>query len=295
MRISTIRYYIKEGFTSIWTNRMMTLASIGIVIACLIIFGMFILFSSNLNYIGDQVKDQWEIKAFVDENVPDGQLDRIRLEIKKIQYVKECILETEEQALENYKKQLGEDSYVLEGFEQFNPLRNSFIIHLSDVQYAEQVVQELKKVNGIVKVNNHRETIEKILKITEFVRMGSFWVMVLLAFIAVFIISNTIKLTVFARRREISIMKYVGATDWFIRWPFIIEGMIIGLIGGILSLAVVCYAYDYIVNLLHHSISFFKIRQLSEVFEGMAIILISFGACIGTLGSLLSIRKYLRV
>ncbi|WP_198543887.1 permease-like cell division protein FtsX [Petroclostridium xylanilyticum] len=295
MKVSTFKYFVKEGFSSIWTNRIMSLASIGIVVACLIIFGMFMLFSTNINFIGGQIKDQWEIKAFIDESIPIEQVDEIGAKIKNIRYVRECVLETKEQALENYKKQLGEDAHVLEGFEKHNPLRHSYIINLSDIQYADQVVQQLGTIPGIVKVKNHRETVEKLLKITEFIRMGSLWVMILLAFIAVFIISNTIKLAVFARRKEINIMKFVGATDWFIRWPFIVEGIVIGLIGALLSLVLVGYGYNYILKLIYQSINIFKLREFSEVFEGLALIFIVIGTSIGAIGSAISIRKYLRV
>lgn len=295
MKFRTIRYCLKEGFTSIWTNRLMSLASIGTVLACLIIFGMFLLFSVNLNYIGAQVQEQWEIKVFIDEKIPSHEIPIIGEQIKKIKYIKACTLETKEQALENYKKQLGEDAYILEGFDEFNPLRDSYNINLDDIRYADQVVQQLSEIPGIAKVKNHKEFVDRLLKVTEFVRMASLWIMLLLACIAVFIISNTIKLAVFARRKEINIMKFVGATDWFIRWPFIIEGMLIGLIGALISLLLVGYGYDYILKLIYQSMNIFKLRSFSEIFEALAFIFISFGISIGAVGSAISIRKYLRV
>ncbi|MDK2933710.1 MAG: cell division transport system permease protein [Clostridiales bacterium] len=273
----------------------MSLASIGTVLACLIIFGMFLLFSVNLNYIGAQVQEQWEIKVFIDEKIPSHEIPIIGEQIKKIKYIKACTLETKEQALENYKKQLGEDAYILEGFDEFNPLRDSYNINLDDIRYADQVVQQLSEIPGIAKVKNHKEFVDRLLKVTEFVRMASLWIMLLLACIAVFIISNTIKLAVFARRKEINIMKFVGATDWFIRWPFIIEGMLIGLIGALISLLLVGYGYDYILKLIYQSMNIFKLRSFSEIFEALAFIFISFGISIGAVGSAISIRKYLRV
>lgn len=299
MKVKTMKYFVKEGFSGIWTNRMMSLASIGVVVACLVIFGMFALVTSNINYIGGQVKEQLQIKVFIDENVSVDKLTDIEIEIKSIPYIKECILETKEQALENYKKQLGDDAHVLEGFEEHNPLRNAFIINLdeklSDIKIVDEVVDRLGAIQGVVKVRNHRESVDKLLKITEFIRMASLWVMILLTIVAVFIISNTIKLAVFARRREINIMKFVGATDWFIRWPFIMEGMVIGLIGALISLALVGYGYNYILKFFYQSINIFKLRDFSEIVEGLAIIFILFGTSIGMIGSVISIRKYLRV
>jgi cell division transport system permease protein len=299
MKVKTIEYFVKEGLASIWSNRIMSLASISTVMASLVIFGMFALITSNLNYIGGQVKEQWQIKVFVDENEPESRLDQIEQEIKNISHVKECILETKEQALENYREQLGEDAHVLEGFDKHNPLRNAFVINLKDdvedIEVVDEVITQLGAIQGVAKIRNHRESVDKLIKITEFIKMASLWVMGLLTLVAVFIISNTIKLAVFARRKEINIMKFVGATDWFIRWPFIMEGMAIGMIGALLSLVLVGYGYNYTLKLFYQSINIFQLREFSDIVQGLGIIFISLGTSIGAVGSAISIRKYLRV
>lgn len=296
MKIRTVKYFIGEGFAGLWSNSLMSLASIGTVMAALLIFGMFILFTANLNFIGDQIQGQHEIKVFIDENMNDDQVEEIGRAIRTIDSVKECVLETKEQALENFKKKLGkEKGQILEGLEQDNPLRDSYIIRLDDLKTHDKVVEQLSSIDGIVKVKNAKEVVDLLLRITDVVRAVSLGVMILLALIAVFIISNTIKLAVFARRKEINIMKYVGATDWFIRWPFIVEGMIIGLIGATLALFLVIFGYGYATDFIYRNIGIFQLRSLNEVYEALAFIFITAGTSIGALGSAISIRKYLKV
>ncbi len=297
MKIRTIKHFTKEAFSGIWRNKLMTLASISTVSSCLIIFGIFILLSTNLNFIAKQLEETLEIKAFIDENTPENQVEQIGLSIARIEYVNGYSLETKEEALENYKKRLGDEAYVLEGFEKVNPLRYSYNIRLTDINHSNQVEQELYSIKGIVKVTNHKEVINRLLSITTFIRSASFWIMVILAAIAIFIISNTIKLTVFARRKEINIMKFVGATNSFIRWPFIIEGMLIGLIGAIISLIIVAYGYDNSVKLISNDqyIKIFELKSLEEIIEGIALIFLLLGGSIGAIGSAISIRKYLYV
>ncbi|MCG8500090.1 MAG: permease-like cell division protein FtsX [Firmicutes bacterium] len=296
MKIRTIKYFLGEGFTGIWKNSLMTLASIGTVIAALIIFGIFILFSTNLNYIGTQIQDEQEIRAFIDESMTAEQVQEIGRQIEDLAFVRECRLETKEQALENLREDLGEgNERILEGLDEDNPLRDAYIVKLKDIAYTREVAGEISSIDGIAVVREAEEAVDKLLNIMEVIRMFSLGIMILLAFIAVFIISNTIKLAVFARRKEINIMKFVGATDWFIRWPFIVEGMVIGLIGAVIALVLTGYGYSYTTEYISQNLGMFRLRQFDEVFEGVALIFISLGTTIGALGSAISIRKYLRV
>jgi len=295
MKPRTFRYFFVEGIKSIWIHRLMSLASIGTVSACLVIFGLFALFSINLNYIGEQIQSQCEIQIFLDEDISDKQKEDIGRRLRNDENVKQCVLETREQALENFKKQLEENADLLDGFEKDNPLRDSYKITLNDIKKSEEVVNKIKDMKGIAKIENRKEIFDKLISVTDLIKNVSFWTMILLAVISVFIISNTIKLAVFARRREINIMKFVGATDWFIRWPFIIEGMFIGLIGTMVAFGLIAYSYLSILDMISHSFDIFRLMSFTEIYQGLLIIFIMVGMAIGIVGSTISIRKYLRV
>ncbi len=296
MRIRTFEYFIAEGFTSVWTNRLMSLASIGIVFSTLIIFGTFLLFSTNINYIGEQVQKQQQVQVFIDENITHDEAVKIGDKIKAIDYVGECIFETKDEALKKFKTQLGEErSKILEGLENDNPLRDSYIIKLKDLRYTEMTVDRIMKIEGVAKVKNAQEIVDKLIMITNAVKMSSLVLMSLLSLIGIFIISNTIKLTVFARRKEINIMKFVGATDGFIRGPFIVEGMLIGLIGSLLALLFVVLTYNYASSYFYQNIGIFQIKNFSETFNLLSAVFTIVGTLMGAIGSMFSIRKHLKV
>jgi cell division transport system permease protein len=274
----------------------MSLASIGIVFATLIIFGTFLLISSNINYIGEQIQKQQQIQVFIDENSSDEQAVKLGEKIKAIEYVEECIFETKEKALQKFKSQLGEErAQILEGLENDNPLRNSYIVKLKDIRYTEMTVDRISKIEGVVKVKNAQEVVDKLITVTNAVKISSLVLMVLLALIGIFIISNTIKITMFARRREINIMKFVGATDGFIRGPFIVEGMVIGLIGSLVALIFVVFAYNYATGYFYQNVGIFRIKSFSEIINMISLVFVVVGTFMGAVGSAFSIRKHLRV
>ncbi len=295
MKIRTVKYFIGEGISGVWSNRLMSLASIGIVMATLVIFGLFIVATVSVNFIGTQIQQQHEIKVFINEEVSDSQLQEISRQIKRIPFVKACVLETKEDALENFKEQLGDRAALLEGLEKDNPLRNAYIIQVEDIQHASYVLERVQRIQGIANVKSAEEVVDILLKIRDVIRMTSLGMMFLLGFIGIFIISNTIKIAVFSRRKEINIMKYVGATDWFIRWPFIIEGMIIGLLGAVFALGIVVYGYQYVVTYIYKTINIFQLKKVEEILDMLAMLFIVVGTVMGAAGSAISIRKYLRV
>ena len=295
MKVRTIKHFIKEGITSVWLNRLMSVASICTVSATLMILGGFIMFSINLNYIGEQVQSYKEIQVFIDETKSESEKKQIGLKIEQIDYVKDSKFITKEQALKDYREKLGEKGNVLDGLEKDNPLRDSYMVSLVDIRFYDSVVRDLQKIEGIANIKSDRDVVDKLVKITSMLRVVMFWVMLLLSFIAIFIISNTIKLTVFARRKEINIMKYVGATNWFIRWPFILEGIIVGLIGCILALLLIGGSYKYIYDVISQTTFIFELKHYSTVMQMVMPVFISLGVGIGALGSVFAIRKYLRV
>lgn len=295
MAFREVKYYFSEAFKSIWFNFLMTLSSVITVTGCLILFGVFLLFSVNINYISEQIKDQCELQAFVDITYSESEAKALKAEIEKIPNVKSVEIETKDQAFKNYKKMLGDDAVALEGLETEDFLRHSYKITLKDISQSQSIADKVSKIKGIDDVRNRKDLMDKIFSFTNVVKSLSLYSMMLLSVISVLIISNTIKLAVHAREREIHIMKYVGATDWFIRWPFIIEGIIVGIIGALITLFVLSVCYGYVGSALVGFLDIFKLVPFNNVMSMLSLTLSLFGALMGAAGSLLAVRKHLKV
>jgi len=243
MKIRSSKYFIKEGIINLWRNRMMSLASIGSVAATLIILGMVFILILNINNMAQGAKEQFDsIKVYLRDDISQEDIAAIGDYLKKIEGVEEVKFESKEEALAIMKERWGEHGYLLEGLES-NPLPNSYIVFLQDVQYSNQVAKEIGKLDNIEEVKYYKDLIEKLIGITNFIKIVGLIIITILIIISIFIIGNTIKLTVAARRREISIMKYIGATNWFIRWPFFVEGTFLGLLGSAIGTVIIYFSY----------------------------------------------------
>lgn len=299
MKIRTAKYIFREGLLNSYRNKLMSLASISTITASLVIFGIFLLVSLNLNNVVEGLKAQPEMEVFCDPELNDSQISGIEGIIKSNEKVKEYKIVTKKEALEQAKRLLGEDGHELDSEdESFLPVK--FVVKLKNLSDSNGVVEQLKKVNGIEKVNYSQDEIDFVSKITYWVHLISGFLLVVLLIVSVFIISNTIKLTVFARRREINIMKFIGATDWFIRWPFIIEGIVIGIAGAVLAFILLAYGYSILEGKL--STEFFKMGsnafsfiKISSISLQMVVIYCVVGGIVGAAGSMISIRKHLQV
>jgi len=299
MKIRTIKYIIKEGISNTYKNKLMTLASVSIVTASLIVFGVFLLFIINLNYNASTLKEQPEMRVFCEYELDSAQISQVEKELKQIQNIESVSLVTPKEAFEKFKETLGEDADVLEGFDE-SLVAASFIIKLVDPDKSSDTIEEIEKINGVRKVSYSKEVVEFVSKLAHWVRMISGLLIVVLLIISMFIISNTIKLTVFARRREINIMKYIGATDWFIRWPFIVEGVIIGVVGSLIAFLLTRYGYNTVEvrfngDLQSISRDFIRLVKTQDVSSRLIASYVLIGSVVGAVGSLISIRKYLRV
>lgn len=294
MKIRTVKYYFKESILSIIRNRLMSIASITTVALTLFIFGIFMMLYFNVNKAVSTVQDKVEIKAFLsDEYSTTIKQQGIKQQIEKITGVKEIVYESKEDALKNFKKQLGDNKDMAEGLEGQNPLPAAYIIKVSDPAKVAGISKQVSSIQGIKKVNDGKTMIEKLVKITKFINVVSIVLMVILAAVSIFLISNTIKLTVYARKREITIMKYIGATDWFIRWPFVIEGVLLGFLGAIVSTLVLYFGYKYAANAVATNIMIFTLVPVKEIMSGMNWQFGLIGMLIGGFGSLISLRKFL--
>jgi cell division transport system permease protein len=289
----------KRGMTSISRNRGMSLASVGSVSATLVILGIILLMILNINGVATSTQEQFDqVQVYLSKDLTAEEITGVSDKIKEIPNVKEAEFLSKEDALAEMKESWGSEGYLLEGLESENPLPHSFIVKIDDLDKSNEVVENLGKIEGITETNYYKDVVERLTKIANFIRIGGLVVIGVLIFISVFIISNTIKITVAARRKEIGIMKYVGATNGFIRGPFIVEGVVLGLIGMGMALAIVYAGYRYIFGVitekLYHIMSAYMIAP-NQIFGDLLIIFLTIGVGIGMLGSVISLKRYLNV
>jgi cell division transport system permease protein len=293
MKIKTFAHFFNEGFKSVVRNRLMSSASIITVTATLFVFGVFMALVLNVNNIAVSQSGKIEIEGFLRIDNTLSQRNEIEGSIKRIKGVKSLEYISKEQALQNLKIMLGGNKDLASGLDTENPLPASYIIKVDNPLDVKEVSKQLKIMNVFEKINDGQEIVNKIIKITNFIKLASLVLMILLGVVAVSLISNTIKLTVYARKREIGIMKYIGATDWFIRWPFIIEGVALGLLGALISIIMLWVFYAYVSNLISKDLMLFPLVTTSQLLNTVGYGFCILGFLIGGIGSTLSIRKFL--
>ncbi|MBQ7036909.1 MAG: permease-like cell division protein FtsX [Clostridia bacterium] len=296
MAFRELRYFCSEAFKSIFYNILMTLASVITVTGCLLFLGFFTLFSSNLSYIADQIKEECKIVAYIDPALSEAEAKSVGSSILAVPNVSGAEFESKAQAFEGAKKMLGSSRISLDGMEKDGFLRASYAVSCKDLEKSAETAQALRTVGGVQEVKEQQDITDAVLSTTSVIKVALVIAMALLALIAVFIISNTIKLAVFAREKEIHIMKYIGATDSFIRWPFIIEGIFVGLVGGAVSLFSCMAIYGGITSAIANSPFFpFTLRSFGNISGTLTLILLIFGAIMGALGSIIAVRRHLKV
>ena len=296
MKIRGFRYFITEAFKNIFSNGWMTVASVFTVMASLLVLGVFLVLSLNLNLMVGDLQDSYEIIAVVDEKTNADGLPIIGRDIEKIENVADATLDRKEDRLEELKEDFGDNASLLDRYKDDNPLRDWYMVTLDDLNQAPQTIEKIEKVNGVAKVIQNEDAINNLVRIANYIRQFSLWIIIALAIVSIFIIANTIKLTVYTRRKEINIMKFVGATDWFIRWPFIIEGILIGLVGSCLSVAVILACYHVLLGVVENlNIMFIQILPFMDILPIVLWSSFGLGALLGGVGSFISVRKHLNV
>lgn len=297
MAFREFRYFCTEAFKSIFYNILMTLASVITVTGCLLFLGTFTLFSTNLGHIANQIQEECGLVAYMDPSLSDAEIADIGEKIKVVPNVSVIELTTKTQALEKAKEIVGENAASLDGMENDGFLRPDYTITVHNLERAGTTAEKLRAIKGIQEVKEQQDITNNVLSFTNVIKIALMVSMGILALIAVFIISNTIKLAVFAREKEIHIMKYIGATDWFIRWPFIIEGILVGLVGGLVSLLACMGIYGACMNAIAGAGSWFPFTLIpfGSLSGMLALILLLFGALMGALGSAIAVRRHLKV
>ncbi|HBW14119.1 MAG TPA: ABC transporter permease [Proteiniclasticum sp.] len=290
------KMFIIDALKSLKRNKTITFASIITVAATLFIFGVFLIVAQTINMGVESVESKVEIKAYLIDEITTQEQSNIETILQGVEGVKEITYESKEEAFDKFKERLGEDNAILAGFsEDRNPLPNSFVVSLEEPEAAMRVEEALSGVRGVEDVGNERETVERIIGLAKIIRTMGVVIFIILVLVSLFLISNTIKLTVYSRRREIGIMKFVGATDWFIRWPFLIEGMIMGLIGGIIAVGVVFFAYQLVYADITQSLFYAGLVKPSEVLNSFSWQFGLTGLVIGALGSFIALKRFLDV
>ena len=295
MKVRTIEYYIREVFISLRRNNWMSVASIGTVAVSLFIFGMFLMMVMNMNKLAENMESQVQINVYLLDKVDREQARDIEKDLKKIEGVESVGFVTKDEAMERFKDRLGDQKTLLDALDETNPLPDSFEVTVTNPDLVKTAAEKMEKIDGVECAKYGQDVMEHLFEITRLLRIFGFTLMLVLAFATLFIISNTIRLTVFARRKEIAIMKYVGATDWFIRWPFVMEGMVLGLFGSIIAAMVLRTAYTAMAEKVYETLAFFPLIPEQPFLTYITIVVVISGMVVGAIGSAVSIKKFLKV
>ena len=296
MKFNTLKYFFADAFKSLKRNRTLSLAAMITVLITFFIFGTFILLGLNFNKAIEDVASKLEIKIYLNDDIKLIDQREIEIKLNEQEGVKEVVYESREEAFLNLKEMLKDNQGLLEGYDlKENPLPSSFIVKLKDPEASQQVADAVKNMTGVEDISNQQDMIETISSFVSGVRIAGLVLFVVFIGVSVFLITNTTKITVYSRRREVGIMKFVGATDWFIRWPFMIEGMIIGFVGSLLAsiilFALYKWAYGYIVSTMF----LVSLITPSFVLGSLTWIFLAGGIIVGAIGSGVALRKFLDV
>lgn len=293
MRLNIFIYYFREAFHSILRNSWLSVASIGVVAVSLLILGSSLLLVLNANNIADNLESSVEISVFLKDETTPEEVEELEDTLGALPGVAELKFVSKQEALEEMQDNFGEQKDVLAGLEEKNPLPDTFRVKTQTVEQVVPLAREMAVYPQVDQVRYGQGVVEKLLDLSRWVRTAGLVTMVLLAIAAIFLIATTIRLSVFARRKEIGIMKFLGATNWFVRFPFLLEGMFLGLAGALLAVGAVYYGYLSLIRNIQISLPFMQLvtdrSLLMPMLEGLLVLGLAFGA----MGSLISLRKFL--
>lgn len=298
MKIRTLKRHVLEGLKSSWRNSWMTLASVGAVTTTLLLVSVFLALMMNLNHVAANIEEDVQIKVLIDVTATDEEISELGQSIESLSRVASVEFSSRDQELEDLISSMGDegDAFSLLD-EDENPLNDAYIVKAFEPQDTIELAEEIETMNRVEKVNYGQGVVENIFKFNNYARNIGLILIVALLFTAIFLISNTVKITIIARRREIEIMKLVGATNWFIRWPFFIEGLLLGVLGSIIPITLLFTGYYFldknadVVN----QFEFITILPFNPFVWQLSGIVLLIGAVIGVWGSVMSVRKFLKV
>ncbi|ELK48223.1 permease-like cell division protein FtsX [Halobacillus sp. BAB-2008] len=297
MKFRTFGRHMKEGFKNLARNRWMSVASVSAVTVTLLLVGVFATLLLNLNDIGKQIEEDVEVRAFIEVTADEDARDALQEEIEGISEVSSVKFQSKEQGLDELIESLGDEGQVFESLKDENPLNDVFIVNAENPEDTIAVAKEIETFKNIDKVEYAEETVQRLFKVMDIARNVGLAIIAGLLFTAMFLIANTIRITIVARRKEIEIMKMVGATNWFIRWPFLVEGIMIGILGSVIPILLVIFGYDFLFSEIstRYPTLFIDLLPVYPFVLQVSALMLLMGVIIGLWGSFTSIRKYLKV
>ncbi|WP_315080237.1 permease-like cell division protein FtsX [uncultured Clostridium sp.] len=296
MRINTFTYFIKDAFTSLKRNRTISFASILTVLITFFVLGIFILLAGNVNQAISSVQDKVDLKVFLKDDIKLIDQREIELKLRELEGVKDVVHQSKEEAYKTVQETTSENEGLLQGYTlEHNPFPASFTVKLESPEYAENISQALDGFTGVEKIDNQKKVVDGIVKLVKGINVVGGALFIVLVGVSIFLIMNTTKLTVYSRRREVGIMKFVGATDWFIRWPFIIEGMVIGVLGSTLSCIVLFFAYKGVFSWIASMMMFVTLVPPIYILKVVLLEFVIGGILVGGIASASALRKFLIV
>ena len=289
-------YALKQAFKQAFRNRAMSVASMFSITAMLLILGLFFILVVNINMVSETAKKQFDtIQVYLLDATTYEQATAMVDDLNSTEGVKEATYLSRDEAMASWRTKWGDNAYLLDGLEN-NPLPNSLMIKVTKLEAADAVVAKVKTFDGIEDIKYYKDTVDQLMKVTKFIQVGAFVIIIFLVIVSVVVVSNTIKLTVLAREREISIMKYVGATNWFIRGPFLIEGILIGILSALVSVGVISFIYYKLTELIGQEIFVMLSTTMvpgAFLVTKLVCIFVALGVSIGACGSIISMRRFL--
>lgn len=297
MKFRTIGRHIRESFKSIWRNGWMTFASVGAVTVTLLLVGVFYVILMNLNEVANSIEEDVTIKVLIDTTATPEQQQALEKELKSMPEIKSVVFSSKDNELNQLVDSFGQQGEILKLYEQENPLNDAFLVKAVDPETTKQVAKKIEKLESVHLVNYGQNDVDKLFKIISISRNVGLVIIIGLLLTAVFLISNTIKITIVARRREIEIMRLVGATNGFIRWPFFLEGLWLGIFGSIIPITIIAILYKNIYGYLAPKLegNFIQILEFTPFVYQVSLLLLLMGCIIGVWGSMMSVRKFLKV
>ena len=293
---SRLGYSIKQSFSQMGRNKGMYLTSVLAITAMMLILGLFFVAFVNIDLFTATINQNYNVvQVYIDDELSESEVEALGSELENLEGVDKAEYISSDEALKTLKKRWGDNGYLLDNMDE-NPLPSSYMVYVQDEDAASYVSKTAPNIDGVTDITYYQDTIDKLAKITHFVEVGSIIAMAFLIIISIIIVANTIKLTVFNREKEISIMKYLGATDWFVRAPFILGGVFIGVISSLVATGLIYLIYSRIINMIGSDIMrvlSVTLVPVNYLIINLLIIFAALGIGIGTVGSIISIRRFL--
>lgn len=295
MKIRTSEYFIQEVFRSLRRNNWMTFASISTVAVSLFVLGVFLILVLNMNRMANTLESQVQISVYLQDGINKSDREDMEKDIEHMQGIERVVFVDRDTAKERLAERLGDQKYLLDALGDKNPLPDAFAVTVKQPDLVETAATAIEQMPGVESAKYGQDVVAHLFDITRLMRLFGVALMALLAGATIFIISNTIRLTVFARRKEIAIMKYVGATDWFIRWPFLLEGIVMGFVGGVFSAIVLRSFYAAMASKIYSTLAFFPLMPQYPFMNYVSAAIIFSGMAVGAIGSTISLKRFLKV